>query len=866
MSEFFPSTTHLSSPVVLILGVGLGSEPFIQELLQHQITVVVVDQKPILSSALTQHGKESGLLTVIPHDFSDLNMVEEVIARYHVTHTLALPVGRSLTKLGQINDRHHFLGPSFTAVDTCTDKIKFHHFLEQHSLNAPRYMVLPPRNEVKDKRKNAYALSNNELQQVQDNLGFPLIIKPSCGSGSQGVRYCGDMSTLKSYLLPERFASQSILLEEVIAGTEYSTNFFVDNYGAIHMIGLYAKEISSLPFRQEVAYFVDDYSEPFAHIYPYLQSMVKALGSGCHSSFFQCDLILTANNQPYAIDISPRMAGNIVILLEQFCGMSPIKLFVDHVLHSQALGTTEKLPIPSQKAVLRFFSYAHAGTVQAIVPQLSTEEQRHIVSLKNNLHIGSSVGPMADGRGLAQGHIMIAHDDTAEANNLTHRYLDSFIVTTKEKSPITYEDFDCCPLCGSKHFTALPERHEITNATPMPASELGQNAIIHFTPALCENCGASFNLRGLSGHSRDLLYPNYKFIRPSTGIGAENYQTYINTVRDMAQQLQLSKDAPILEVGGYDGYLLQELAREGWQDLTLIDPSAQLDCIPPELHIKAIKDFFGNSTAKEYPEHFNLIACKDTVYMVPRIPDFISGLVNCLKPNGMLLLTAVEPFNMHALQYARLGKNSFAYIAHAYGLELIDYFKKPGNTYACAIFRKPATAQQNIINPEEVVASDSTEHHTSKFIAEQERIRQQLQNTKPFALEAITDLEQKVQAALKRSGPIVVYGTGFAAFNFLDCLSDATKQQLFAPVEGQNPSLSPSRLVLVNSDPQQEGYFFLLPNGENHIVHYAGNALKNQHVALVIVGALNIFFRQEIISLLKQLNCSYDDIFSATPV
>ena len=109
----------------------------------------------------------------------------------------------------------------------------------------------------------------------------------------------------------------------------------------------------------------------------------------------------------------------------------------------------------------------------------------------------------------------------------------------------------------------------------------------------------------------------------------------------------------------------------------MIDPSAQLDCIPPELHIKAIKDFFGNSTAKEYPEHFNLIACKDTVYMVPRIPDFISGLVNCLKPNGMLLLTAVEPFNMHALQYARLGKNAFAYIAHAYGLTTLRSQKTP---------------------------------------------------------------------------------------------------------------------------------------------------------------------------------------------
>ena len=148
MSELSSSLASSTSPVVLILGVGLGSEPFIRELLQHQITVIVVDQKPILSTELTQHGQERGLLTVIPHDFSDINMVEEVIAQYHVTHTLALPVGRSLTILGQINDRHHFLGPSFTAVDTCTDKIKFHRFLEQHSLNAPRYMVLPPRNEV----------------------------------------------------------------------------------------------------------------------------------------------------------------------------------------------------------------------------------------------------------------------------------------------------------------------------------------------------------------------------------------------------------------------------------------------------------------------------------------------------------------------------------------------------------------------------------------------------------------------------------------------------------------------------------------------------------------------------------------------
>ena len=49
---------------------------------------------------------------------------------------------------------------------------------------------------------------------------------------------------------------------------------------------------------------------------------------------------------------------------------------------------------------------------------------------------------------------------------------------------ITYEDFDCCPLCGSKHFSKLPARHESIQSNPISRDELEQNAIITFVPAL----------------------------------------------------------------------------------------------------------------------------------------------------------------------------------------------------------------------------------------------------------------------------------------------------------------------------------------------------------------------------------------------
>lgn len=418
---------------------------------------------------------------------------------------------------------------------------------------------------------------------------------------------------------------------------------------------------------------------------------------------------------------------------------------------------------------------------------------------------------------------------------------------------ITYEDFDCCPLCGSKHFSKLPARHECIQSTPISRDELEQNAIITFVPALCEECGIVFNLHGLSAKSRGALCNNYKFIKPSTGVGSHNYQTYIDTVKAQIAHLGLNHDAAIVEIGGYDGYLLQVLAQEGYRNLTLIDPSAQVDAIPPELNIKAECDFFGSKSAERYAEHFDLIACKDTINMIPPLTDFVEGLVECLKPGGMMVVTSVQPNSMHSLQCSRLGRNAYAYIAHAYGLELIDYFKHPENSYGVAIFHKPVQKSQ--------AQPSLTAFHDAAFKTEQEYWRPLLNKTTALPEDALRELETKVQTALKSDLPIIVYGTGFAAFQLLDSLSDQSKAQLFAG-QTEGPITKTQRLLLVNSSPEQEGCYFLLPNGQYHEVHYAKTQLPNQHAALLVIGAQNHFFQQEIKEILASLNCRYDDLFA----
>lgn len=130
--------------VVLVLGAGLGSEPFIETLLRLGVTVVVMDRSPQLSPELLA-SPLAQKLTVLSQDFSDLSAVDAAIAAHQVSHTIALPAGRSLMYLGQVNSRYHFTGPKLSAIDRCTDKHKFHQLLTQAGLPAPRYLALPAR-------------------------------------------------------------------------------------------------------------------------------------------------------------------------------------------------------------------------------------------------------------------------------------------------------------------------------------------------------------------------------------------------------------------------------------------------------------------------------------------------------------------------------------------------------------------------------------------------------------------------------------------------------------------------------------------------------------------------------------------------
>ena len=422
---------------------------------------------------------------------------------------------------------------------------------------------------------------------------------------------------------------------------------------------------------------------------------------------------------------------------------------------------------------------------------------------------------------------------------------------------ISYEQFDCCPVCGSKHYTIGSEHKEMLQMLPMKAQDIAQQDIVKFTPALCENCGLSFNLEGLSNHSRGIIYKNYQFLKPSTGVGAANYVTFINEVRKHLK----SKDDAVIEIGGYDGYLLRELSKDGYHDLTLIDPSVQTDDDDTALQkIVSINGFFPSDDPVYKSRHakhevqgsciehnalrrYKVVAAKDVLQMIDDPLGFIKGMNDIMELGGIAVLTSVPLHTMHSLQCVHLGINAYTYIAQQCGFTLIDTYKRPENGYVVYVLRKDVDLIEDADKAKEF--AKIPQRSADDFQKEQQLQRELIKTNGQFGQKAAAYLKSVVKPYVEQGQEIVIYGTGFYSFCILDTL---------------NLDMSKTKLTLVNSSQEQDGFLFMLPSRETIAVHYAKRELSNRHIPLLILGIMSPLFKAEIESFLKEINCSCDQI------
>lgn len=421
----------VSEPVILTLGASAEAVPFLSLLMDEGLSVICMDRNPTLPEEFTARHK--GQLKCLARDFGDIGQAERTVVEEGITHTLALPVGRSLTAMGRINDRFGFAGPSFAAIDIMTDKLSFHNFQLANGLNDAGHIVI---------ESGTREETVSRVEEIEAALDYPFIAKPVWGSGSQGVRVIKNRNDLLAYELPERFAGCRLLLEKMIGGIEFSTNVFVDESSRCHMMGLFRKEITAAPYRQESCYYSDEFSKQSAIVINYMNRICTLLKlSNC---FINADVIIDGNNRPYIVDISPRLGGNNLLRLLRFNGNNPLKIFNQAVIRGSkdvAVNTSQKT------AVLRFFNFIRSFCYHQHTDDYSAEltgsssaakgkipgslynerERQCIVEIVNRLEPGKMYGPMFSGADTARGHIFVCHESIRTADELTVRYLNWLI-------------------------------------------------------------------------------------------------------------------------------------------------------------------------------------------------------------------------------------------------------------------------------------------------------------------------------------------------------------------------------------------------------------------------------------------------------
>lgn len=133
------------------------------------------------------------------------------------------------------------------------------------------------------------------LKMMQDEIGFPVIIKPRCGSSSQGIIKCDNKEQLAFFISKE----EDIIVQEMLFGPEVTLDIMGDGQGRLLAL-VPRKRLKVRGGEVERGITVDD--KPFIEYATKIVSLLKPFGA----INIQCFM---TERGPFFTEINPRFGG-----------------------------------------------------------------------------------------------------------------------------------------------------------------------------------------------------------------------------------------------------------------------------------------------------------------------------------------------------------------------------------------------------------------------------------------------------------------------------------------------------------------------------------------------------------------------------
>jgi len=240
--------------------------------------------------------------------------------------------------------------PDPGAVRACRDKHAQRVALSRAGVSGPEY---------------AAAHTPDEAAAAAARIGYPVVVKPTSGTGSIAVRLCRTGSEVRAAVEhafsgpdPALPPQDTVLIEEYLTGAEYSAEL-ID----FSVVGITKKLLGGEPFFVEIGH---DFPAPLpaadqAVIGDVAVAAVRALGLGWGGA--HVELRYSATGQVCVVEVNPRLAGGMIPrAVQEATGIDMIFQVV-----AAAAGRPEPLrPRAGRAASIRFLVAGEEGTLTGV--------------------------------------------------------------------------------------------------------------------------------------------------------------------------------------------------------------------------------------------------------------------------------------------------------------------------------------------------------------------------------------------------------------------------------------------------------------------------------------------------------------------
>jgi len=312
------------------------------------------------------------------------------------------------------------------------------------------------------------------------------------------------------------------------------------------------------------------------------------------------------------------------------------------------------------------------------------------------------------------------------------------------------------------------------------------------------------------------LFSDYAYFSSFSKSWLDHMKQYAHT---MIERCGLNDRSLVLEVASNDGYLLQYFKKKHIPVLG-IEPAANIARAAKVRGIPTIEEFFGVNLARRLKEDgsmADLLICNNVLAHVPDINDFVAGLKQVLKPDGVLTIEFPHLLRLMNLnQFDTIYHEHFSYLsfltverifAH-HGITLVDVEELPTHGGSLRIYGRHEGTEAPSINvlkmrdTEKAAGLDSLE--TYKGFAD--KVKQTKRDLLKFLIGVREEGKSIVGYGAPAKGNTLLNYCGVGT-DFLDYTVDLSphKQGLYLP-GSRIPVLAPEAIFESKPD-----YVLILP-------------------------------------------------------